>query len=99
MRAAAVMASTTPASFVLTLARPQRAACCWRCMRDIDIIDSELRLLAALRRAAQERGGPLPSIGVADALLDERSELTASNLPRLCAWCPQLALGHRSGMP
>jgi hypothetical protein len=27
---------------------------------------------AALRRAARERGGPLPSIGVADALLDER---------------------------
>jgi hypothetical protein len=30
---------------------------------------------AALRRAARERG-PLPSIAVADALLDERSELT-----------------------
>jgi hypothetical protein len=26
----------------------------------------------ALRRAARERGGPLPSIDVADALLDER---------------------------
>jgi hypothetical protein len=33
-------------------------------MRDIAIIDSELRLVAALRRAAQERGGPLPSIDV-----------------------------------
>jgi hypothetical protein len=31
-------------------------------MRDIETIDSELRLVAALRRAAQERGGPLPSI-------------------------------------
>ena len=31
---------------------------------------------AALRRAARERGGLLPSIAVADALLDERSELT-----------------------
>jgi hypothetical protein len=31
--------------------------------------------LAATRRAARERGGPLPSIGVADALLDERREL------------------------
>ena len=41
-------------------------------MRDIDTIDSELRLVAALRRAARERGGPLPSIGVADAPLDER---------------------------
>jgi len=45
-------------------------------MRDIDTIDSELRLVAALRRAARERGGPLPSIDVADALLDERRELT-----------------------
>ena len=44
-------------------------------MRDIETIDSELRLAAALRRAARERGGPLPSIDVADALLDERCEL------------------------
>jgi hypothetical protein len=44
-------------------------------MRDLEIIDSELRLVAALRRAARERGGPLPSIDVADALLDERREL------------------------
>jgi hypothetical protein len=43
-------------------------------MRDIEIIDSELRLVAALRRAARERGGPLPSIAEADALLDERSQ-------------------------
>ncbi len=40
-------------------------------MRDIETIDSEVRLVAALRRAAWERGGPLPSIDVADALLDE----------------------------
>jgi hypothetical protein len=46
-------------------------------MRDIETIDSELRLIAALRRAARERGGPLPSMDVADALLDERGELTA----------------------
>jgi hypothetical protein len=32
--------------------------------------------VAALRQAARERGGPLPSIDVADALLDERRELT-----------------------
>ena len=50
-------------------------------MRDIEIIDSELRLVVALRRAALKRGGPLPSIHVADALLDERRELTG--LPRL----------------
>jgi hypothetical protein len=46
-------------------------------MRDLDTIDSELRLVAAPRHAARERGGPLPSIDVADALLDERRELNA----------------------
>ena len=46
-------------------------------MRDIETIDSELRLVAALLGAAQERGGPLRSIDVADALLDERRELNA----------------------
>ncbi len=46
-------------------------------MRDIETIDSELHFVAALRRSAQERGGPGPSIDVADALLDERRrELT-----------------------
>jgi hypothetical protein len=44
--------------------------------RDIETIDSELRLVAALRRAAGERGGPLPSIDVADALLDADSGRT-----------------------
>ena len=39
-------------------------------------MDSELRLVAALRSAARERGGPLPSIDVVDAVLDERRELT-----------------------
>ena len=43
---------------------------------NVETIDSELRLVVALRRAARERGGPLPSIDVADALLDERRELT-----------------------
>jgi hypothetical protein len=42
-------------------------------VRDIETSDSELRLMAALRRrAARERGGPLPLIDVVDALLDER---------------------------
>jgi hypothetical protein len=45
-------------------------------MRDSETIDSELRLAAAVRHAARERAGPLPSIAVADALLDERRELT-----------------------
>jgi len=45
-------------------------------VRDIETLDSELRLVAALCRAAQERGGRLPSMDVADALLDERLGLT-----------------------
>jgi hypothetical protein len=45
-------------------------------MRDIETIDSELRSVADLCRAAQERGGPLPSITLTDALLDERRMLT-----------------------
>jgi hypothetical protein len=44
-------------------------------VRDREIIDSELRLVALLRHPARERGGPLPSIAVVDALLDERREL------------------------
>ncbi|HWS91177.1 MAG TPA: hypothetical protein VN255_09050 [Mycobacterium sp.] len=43
-------------------------------MRDLDIIDSELRLLAAVRRTAADLGGPLPPIGLVDELLDERLE-------------------------
>ena len=50
-------------------------------MRDIETIDAELRLVAALRRAARERGGPPPWTAVADVLPDERRELTG--LPRL----------------
>ena len=45
-------------------------------MRDLETIDAELLLVAALRRAARERGRPLPSIDVADGLLDEGSEPT-----------------------
>lgn len=47
-------------------------------IRDLESIDAELRLVAALRRAARERGAPLPSIEDADALLDERCALTRS---------------------
>jgi hypothetical protein len=47
-------------------------------MRDIETVASEPRSVAALRRAAREHGGPLPSIDVADGLLDERREQTES---------------------
>jgi len=67
-------------------------------MRDIETIDAELLLVAAFRRAARERGGPLPSIDVADALLDERRELTErcrnfSTEPRLGASAPHSGFG------
>jgi hypothetical protein len=42
----------------------------------VGTIDSELQFAAALRRAAREWGGPLSSMDVADALLDERCEVT-----------------------
>jgi hypothetical protein len=45
-------------------------------MRDMETIDSELRLGDHLRQAARQRGGPLPLIDVADALLDQRCEVT-----------------------
>jgi hypothetical protein len=59
-------------------------------MRDIESIDGELRLVAPLRRAARERGGPLPSIDVADTLLDERSRLGEGSIltPPHCVSLP-----------
>ncbi len=48
-------------------------------MRDLDVIDSELRLLAAVRRTVVELGGPLPSIKLVDELLDEHA--AHSDLP------------------
>ena len=41
-------------------------------MRDRAIIDSELRPLAAVRRAVRAEGGPMPSTAPMDELLDER---------------------------
>jgi hypothetical protein len=46
-------------------------------MRDVDTIDSELRLLAAVRRSIREHGGESSSRQV-DELLDERNELSGS---------------------
>jgi hypothetical protein len=51
-------------------------------MRDLDVIDAKLRLVAALRRAARERGGSPPSIGFADELLDERCALARLTFER-----------------
>jgi hypothetical protein len=41
-------------------------------VRDLDTIDSELRLVAAVRGAVRAEGGPLPSAAPMDELLDER---------------------------
>jgi hypothetical protein len=46
-------------------------------MRDLDTVDFELRLLAAVRRSVREHGGQ-PSSRHVDELLDERNELTGS---------------------
>ncbi|MGO9158379.1 hypothetical protein [Mycobacterium sp.] len=40
-------------------------------MRALDVIASELRLLAAVRRTAAEVGAPAPRIGPVDQLLDD----------------------------
>jgi hypothetical protein len=50
-------------------------------MRDRETIDSELRLLAAVRRVCREPAGAVPSMGPVDELLDESSELTGSWVP------------------
>jgi hypothetical protein len=42
-------------------------------VRDIEVIDCELRLLAAFRRMAREGKGRPPSTARIDELLDERS--------------------------
>lgn len=43
-------------------------------VRDVEIVDTELRFLGVVRRAIQERGGR-PSWAAANQLLDERIEL------------------------
>jgi hypothetical protein len=48
-------------------------------MRDLDTIDSELRLLAAVRRSIREHGGE-PSSRQVDELLDERNGLSLTEL-------------------
>ncbi|EUA17556.1 MULTISPECIES: hypothetical protein [Mycobacterium] len=46
-------------------------------MRDLDVIDSELRVVAAVRRILTELGEPLPRITTMDELLDERCAVSA----------------------
>jgi hypothetical protein len=47
-------------------------------MGDLETIDSELRLLAAVRRVCREYDGRVPSITLVDELLDEHAELTGN---------------------
>lgn len=44
-----------------------------RRVRDRDVIDSELRLVAAVRRTCAEMDGSMPTTAVLDGLLDERN--------------------------
>ena len=48
-------------------------------MRDIEIIDSELRLLLAIRRMVRESEGRPPSTARIDEPLDERSATMVLN--------------------
>jgi hypothetical protein len=45
-------------------------------VRDLEVIDSELRLLLAIRHLAREAEGRPPSTARVDQLLDERRRLT-----------------------
>ncbi|MGO9031038.1 hypothetical protein [Mycobacterium sp.] len=46
-------------------------------MRDLDTIDSELRLITTVRRSIRQHGGE-PSSRQVDGLLDERNQLIGS---------------------
>lgn len=48
--------------------------------RDREVIDSELRLLAAVRKTVTAEGGPAPDISVIDELLDERQETSDTDV-------------------
>ncbi|MFZ1160895.1 hypothetical protein [Mycobacterium sp.] len=50
--------------------------------RDRHTVERDLRLLASVRSAYRQRGGPLPSISQMDALLDELLELSACGEPQ-----------------
>jgi hypothetical protein len=50
-------------------------------MRDLEVIDSELRLLAAVRRTARELTGRTPSSALIDDLLDERDRAARAGQP------------------
>jgi hypothetical protein len=65
-------------------------------VRDRETNDSELRLVTALRHAARERGGPLPSIDGADALLDERTIDITALMRGPIARVRSVATGHMS---
>jgi hypothetical protein len=44
-------------------------------MRDLEVIDSQLGLLLAIRKMAREAEGRTPNTARIDELLDERSEI------------------------
>jgi hypothetical protein len=55
-------------------------------VRDIEVIDCELRLLAAFRRLAREGKGRPPSTARIDELLDERLTLDLPMWQRDRGW-------------
>jgi hypothetical protein len=59
-------------------------------MRDLDTIDSELRLLVAVRPVCRELDGTVGSTRLIDTLLDERSSLRANVSPGV-SWRTRVA--------
>jgi hypothetical protein len=71
-------------------------------VRDIEVIDSELRLLLAIRHMAREAEGRTPNTARIDALLDEHSATAPKNLagcfiPAARSVCWTMIDGEREG--
>ena len=65
-------------------------------MRDPEVIDSELRLLLAIRKMAREAEGRTPHTARIDALLDERSATTFAGAQPENTGAPQSLSARRS---
>ena len=67
-------------------------------MRNVRVIDSELRLLAAIRRIVWEVDGRVACTAQIDELLEERRLLQprTAGAERLPAWLPELHTNSRT---
>jgi hypothetical protein len=60
-------------------------------MRDLEVIDCELRLFLAIRKMAREADGRTPNTARIDALLDERSATMVLNTTVAPAYANRLS--------